>query len=363
MVKGVVKGQKIQIMIDTGASSSYVCSSLIAKLNLTAAHKENRCIEQIFDTITKIVEIYRIKIESSVTNEFSLDIRCINGERDVLTYLPNSQFQKLKGKYKRLERIRFCDEDSSKDQLSIHIILVAADYHRIRSAELPVLGENPDTDPGAEYTMFSWILYGKSILTEEDIDRGFLAKFGQKDFEKLCSLDVFGLINNADKSNIEFHADFKEQLQLKKDGFYEIRFPWKPSRPDLPTNKEIAISRLKTITRKLERINKLQEYDIIMQEQIQEGIIEEVPPKTIDEVLYYVPHHPVICEEAESTHLHIVYDCSAKGNCDLPSLNDCLETGHSLQPLLFDILLRNRMRHYCITGDIKKAFLQIRISK
>ena len=66
--------------------------------------------------------------------------------------------------------------------------------------------------------MFGWILYGKSISTEEDIDKGLLAISGQKDFEKLCSLDVLGLIDNA-KSNIEFHTGFKEQLQNKKDGF------------------------------------------------------------------------------------------------------------------------------------------------
>ena len=128
-----------------------------------------------------------------------MNVRCINGERDVLTYLPNPPFLQLKGKYKRLERMRFCDEDNSEDQLPIQIILGAVDYQRIRSAEPPVLGENPDTDPGAEYTMFGWILFGKSISTEEDIDRGFLAKSGQKDFEKLCSLDVFGLSDNADK--------------------------------------------------------------------------------------------------------------------------------------------------------------------
>ena len=166
---------------------------------------------------------------------------------------------------------------------------------------------------------------------------------------------MLDLIDNANKSNIEFLTDLKEQLQLKEDGFYETRLSWKPNRPDLPTNKEIAISRLKATTRKLEKLNKLQEYDIIMPEQIQEGIIEEVPPKPIGEVLHYVPHHPVIREEAASTNLRIVYDCSAKGNCDKPSPNKCLETGPSLQPLLFDILLRNRMKYYCIIGDIKKT--------
>ena len=95
----------------------------------------------------------------------------------------------------------------------------------------------------------------------------------------------------------------------------------------------------------MEKINKLQEYDINMQEQIQEETIEEVPPKPFGEVLHYVPHHLVIREEAESTKLRIVHDCSAKENCDQPSLNDCLETGPSLQPLLFDILLRTRMRY------------------
>ena len=43
-------------------------------------------------------------------------------------------------------------------------------------------------------------------------------------------------------------------------------------------------------------------------------------------------------------------------------MNDCLEVGPPLQPAIFDILLRNRMKPFCITGDIQKAFLQIKIS-
>ena len=98
-----------------------------------------------------------------------------------------------------------------------------------------------------------------------------------------------------------------------------------------------------------------------MQEHIQNGIIEEIPECPTGEVVHYVPHHAVMREDAESTKLRIVYNCSAKESLDKLSLNDCLETGPSLQPLLFDILLRNRMNLYCITGDIKKTFLQIRI--
>ena len=82
-----------------------------------------------------------------------------------------------------------------------------------------------------------------------------------------------------------------------------------------------------------------------MQQQIQEGITEEVPPKSIGEVLHYVPHHPVVHKEVESTKLGIVYNCSAKRNCDQPPFNDFLESRPSLQPFLFDNLFCNRMRH------------------
>ena len=61
--------------------------------------------------------------------------------------------------------------------------------------------------------------------------------------------------------------------------------------------------------------------------------------------------------------MRIVYDCSARQNTESPSLNDCLEIGPPLQPLIFDILLRNCMNKYCILADIQKVFLQIRLDE
>ena len=70
----------------------------------------------------------------------------------------------------------------------------------------------------------------------------------------------------------------------------------------------------------------------------------------------------MIREQAETTKMRIVYDCSAKTDLQVPSLNDCLEVGPPLQPMIFDILLRNRLKFQCITGDIQKAFLQIKVN-
>ena len=80
---------------------------------------------------------------------------------------------------------------------------------------------------------------------------------------------------------------------------------------------------------------------------------------------FYIPHKPVIRESAESTKLRIVYDVSAKANEKSPLLNDCLETGPSLQNLLWDVLVRNRLevevlRFTCaLFGLVQSPFLLV----
>ena len=75
---------------------------------------------------------------------------------------------------------------------------------------------------------------------------------------------------------------------------------------------------------------------------------------------FFLPHRPVIRQNAESTKLRLVYDSSAKSK-SRNSLEDCLEKGSSLQNKLWDILIRIRFRPVILCADIEKAFLQIRI--
>ena len=56
-----------------------------------------------------------------------------------------------------------------------------------------------------------------------------------------------------------------------------------------------------------------------------------VPEIPTGEVIHYIPHQPVIRDQAESTKMRIVNDCSAKAISQVPSLNDCLEVGPLLQ--------------------------------
>lgn len=352
--------QTVRVMFDTGAGSSYLCTELITKLNLKSARKEQRCIEQMFGTMRKNVEIYSITIQSMAIEGFSFDVKCINAEKDVLTYLPNPKIVDLKKKFHRLRRLRFSEEGTKSKLLPVHVILGAADYQRIRTTEPLILGTNPDQDPGAEFTKLGWTIYGRQMASESQTEKQFFLQSSQDQFEKLCSLDVLG-IADANSDNVLIHEDFLQQLNRTEEGFYETKLPWKEDHVPLPQNRILSKARLQSTTKKLESMGKLRGYDQIMREQIEEGIIEPIPSSPTGEVVHYVPHQPVIRENAETTKMRIVYDCSARANVQSPSLNDCLKTGPPLQPLLFDIMVRNRMRRFCITGDIRKAFLQIRV--
>ena len=79
---------------------------------------------------------------------------------------------------------------------------------------------------------------------------------------------------------------------------------------------------------------------------------------------FYIPHKAVVREAAESTKLRIVYDASARESEKSPSLHECLEAGPCRPPLqnrLWAVLVRVRFQLVALTGDIKKAFLQVRI--
>lgn len=71
----------------------------------------------------------------------------------------------------------------------------------------------------------------------------------------------------------------------------------------------------------------------------------------------YLPHQGVIKMDRETTKLRIVHDASARSEGCL-SLNDALENGTSLLPLLWGVL-RFRIGKVVVVGNLEKAFLQL----
>ena len=84
----------------------------------------------------------------------------------------------------------------------------------------------------------------------------------------------------------------------------------------------------------------------------------ELAPSTEQSTGIFLPHHVVKKERHGKIKWRIVFDASSsEGN--IPSLNDVLEIGPNLLPVVLATLLRFRERPVAIIGDIQQAFLQL----
>ena len=94
----------------------------------------------------------------------------------------------------------------------------------------------------------------------------------------------------------------------------EITFPLKTG----------SLRRLDSLVRKLEKQNIIEQYEKVINDQLDEGIVEKVD-KEAENRVFYLPHKAVIRESAETTKLRIMYDSSARENERGRSLNECLK--------------------------------------
>ena len=206
----------------------------------------------------------------------------------------------------------------------------------------------------AEYTLFGWTVMPPG--SETDLDKMFLAQTASNDYEEFYRVDVLGLEDKPNGDQSVVYEEFLEQLSRSPEGWYETGLPWKGDHPSLPSNKSGSLKRLGSLVQRLKKTGRLDDYDAIIQEQLNEGIIKQAEmPATQRE--FYIPHKAVVRESAETTKMRIVYDASARAYDSATSLNDCLEVGPPLQNQLWKVLLRGRFHLVAIAGDIRKAFL------
>ena len=164
-------------------------------------------------------------------------------------------------------------------------------------------------------------------------------------------------IQEAEKT---LYDDFAARVTFH-DGRYQVSLPWKDFHEPLPDNYSLSVKRLRGLLCRLRQDpDMLKEYDRIISDQLQKGIIDAVPeeePRPAQ--VHYLPHHAVVRKDKATTKLRIVYDASAK--CDGPSLNECLYKGPKFNQLIFDLLLRFRSYRVALTADVEKAFLMIAV--
>ncbi|XP_028411676.1 uncharacterized protein LOC114534432 [Dendronephthya gigantea] len=210
----------------------------------------------------------------------------------------------LKKKYTHMQDKGFYM--TSDGEHPIHIILGDGTYSRIRTEK--VYKGNPG-DPLVEETTFGWVVHGGENYSSD----ACMCTREVNDYEQLYSLDVLGVEDCGENDQMQVLAEFRENITRQDDGRYKVSIPWIPGSKLTTTNEQQSRRRLSNVKKKFAKYENLkQEYEKIIEDQLASGVIEKAPDEPSGERVYYMPHKPVVRQDASTTKVRMVFDASSK---------------------------------------------------
>ena len=349
-----IRGITFRAYLDTGSGRNFISKEAANNLKLNPIRHESRYIATVNGTKKQFMPIYDVTI-NSIDSKANEKIEITGSKLADFTTIKRPTLTELKERYQHVQGKMFYR--TASEEYPIHVILGDATYCKIRTKQ--VYKRQPE-DPIIEGTTFDWIVHGG----KEYADSKCMYVRETDKYERLYSLDVFGVEDRGEDDQLDIYKEFQESISKRSDGRYEVGVPWIPGAKLSTTNEEPSRRRLHSVERKLKRNEELKiKYDNIVHEQIEKGIVEKAPEQPTGERVFYMPHKPVVRESAISTKVRMVFDASAKPHPLANSVNECMHTGPQLQPLLWDIMIRARMSSDILLADLQKAFLQIAIKE
>lgn len=153
------------------------------------------------------------------------------------------------------------------------------------------------------------------------------------------------------------YEEFKEQLERNPAGWYETRLSWKANQTDLPTNETGSIRRLEQLVRKLHRDGQYEEYgDILYKNSSSKELLSLY-------LMSFVKRSSTSRKRESVEWTQNRLWCLRERKEQPAILKRLPNLGPPLQNRLWDILVRSRFYPVLLTGDLKKAFLHIRIKE
>ena len=372
-----VNGEKVpvRVLFDSGSQKSYITNQLKARLGLTPIKKELLNLN-VFGSVTTRKQSYDV-VKVKLQGKYNEDAEILAlGFSTICSPLPRTVELH---QYPQLRELELADctpsKEEEKESLAIDI-LIGCDFHW----EI-VSGDISRANGGlvAIRSKFGWLLSGPArhnrgagveshcnLIVELPNNVTTVPEEGESkivdELKKFWETEAIGIVEREDIDQ----EIFPEQVRYDFIGRrYTVSLPWKIYRPH-SNNYGFCISRLHQLMSRLKRDQALlTEYNKILETQLEEGIIEAVPTTEMNsqEEVYYLPHHGVVRTDKDTTKLRIVLDASARAGPHHYSLNECLEKGPNLTPLIFDVLVKFRGNIIGITADIEKAFHQIIIAE
>ncbi len=344
-----IEGVTLWAYLDTGSGRNFISQDALTKLRLSPLYHETRHIVTVSGSKRQSMPVFDVEM-------VSLDGTTIEKIKVTGTKMPNfttikrPDMNELKRKFNHTMDKRFYMQ--ADHEYPIHLIIGDNTFSRMKTEEIY---KGKSGEPVVEGTTFGWIIHGGDFPIDECMYCRDVS-----DYQMLYNLDVLGVEDRGEDSQLEVYTEFNETIVRDSDGRYQVNVPWIPGAELTETNEAQSKKRLRSVTRKLNQDPGLKStYRNIIFEQLEKGIVERLPEEPTGSRVFYMPHKPVVKSSATTTKVRMVFDASAKPNPLVRSINECMYKGPPLQPLLWDILIRARMSPYLLIGDIQQAFLQV----
>lgn len=378
-----INGQKLRIQLDSGSGRTLILKDVADRLNLKpyAKHKLNL---GGFDGLSSQTSerLVKARVQSLHSNQSFSMIMCVT---PVIDHRPRAASPEL---WTQLKDLGYELSDSPEhDQLPISILVGTEYYWKLfTSLFIPVTDEI-----AVRNSIFGWTMVGTTedsnyhsprrqhsavvglskINLQPDsqpylddelpvVNFSFASSDKPSKLESAASTHPSRLtISNDDQLQEEYLQEFIKANVHFRNGRYSVNIPCMQPL-DMKDNKTVALNRFYRLERGLEARGLKPAYDAALAEMVA-NFTEPAPDVCKSAKCYYMPHHPVIRLDKDTTKLRVVFDASSHSS-STKSLNDNLFKG-VVNWDLFDVLLRFRFGQHAVTADIEKAFLRIQVEQ
>ena len=367
-----LKSLQARVIFDSGSQRSYISSRVRNALELPSLHLENLVIKTFGSDShrPKSCDVVQFCV-SKAGGGLNLYLNAY-AVPSICSPLCHQRIEFAKTSYGHLSNLELADSSSGDAEMPIDILIGSDFYWNFMTGETRT-GRNGG--PVAIKTHLGWVLSGpvnkaKETLTDSSVflNNTHVLRLNtepveendcslKKELSKFWNIEALGI---APESEDAVYQQFLKTVHMR-NARYEVPLPWKEMHPALPDNFSLSYTRLNSLVRRLRKTpDVLREYDKVIKDQEQKGIVETVNSEAVAKV-HYLPHREVVRSDKQTTKLRIVFDASAKR--EGPSLNDCVYAGPPLSPLLMDIMMRFRCFKVALVGDIEKAFLMVGVEE
>ncbi|XP_065203487.1 uncharacterized protein LOC135833647 [Planococcus citri] len=273
------------IILDTGSKRTYITNNLASKMRCKILGHEVLQIST-FGNDCSSVRSKMVELDIPVQNGLKIKITA-NTVPKIAGRISSpraNQNEIVSQKYPSLKLAEY-DENLEPE------ILIGNDF----SFDFLTMEKLPISDSlNLIGSLFGWFIVGRFDIKNNHTETPIF----YNDVKRLWELDNIGLNDYDDKAEDDIAVEsFYQNIRYDADEKrYSVSWPWKEYPPDLKTNYGLALGRLSTLKKSLDKDKKLfQQYDEVIKLQEEKGIIEKVDDKdSKNDLVHYLPHHPVI---------------------------------------------------------------------